>query len=139
MAANRNLKTLRLLSRVKAIIQNSQWLDLGEQLDVDWDKIEMAQWVAGCHHELEHWKTVGENPKIIAGIAFDHLREDPNYYRKLQRIEKDNTQKALHIAQELLPPLSSQEIEQLAKVTTQDVKEIHAKLEPAIRDLLDAD
>ena len=38
----------------------------------------------GIKHEMEHTK----NRKIAKEIAKDHLSEDPNYYKKLKKIEK---------------------------------------------------
>lgn len=45
----------------------------------------------GAHHEMEHqdvlsWDNVDDRTQVI-GIALDHLREDPQYYEKLERIE----------------------------------------------------
>ena len=38
----------------------------------------------GIKHEMEHTKDI----KIAKNIAKDHLTEDPNYYKKLKKIEK---------------------------------------------------
>lgn len=37
----------------------------------------------GFKVEIEHAKTVGGNPEIIAKIVLDHLAENPKYYEKL--------------------------------------------------------
>jgi hypothetical protein len=49
----------------------------------DFDKEQLK---VGIKHELEHTK----DPKIAAEIAMDHLSEDPDYYKKLSTIEKDD-------------------------------------------------
>jgi hypothetical protein len=38
----------------------------------------------GAKHELEHTK----KKKIAREIAMDHIGEDPDYYEKLEKIEK---------------------------------------------------
>lgn len=40
----------------------------------------------GCEHEMEHTA----DPDIACEIASDHLTEDPQYYSKLEKIEKDS-------------------------------------------------
>jgi hypothetical protein len=64
------------------------WLDIGQLLGVDFEKIDVRQWVIGCQHETEHSETVKGNKIIIARIAWDHLKEDPDYYKKLKAVEK---------------------------------------------------
>ena len=64
------------------------WLDIGEMLGVGYDDISSEQWARGCEHEMEeHFDTVGGDLVTIAKIALDHLRTDPDYYRKLEKIE----------------------------------------------------
>lgn len=51
------------------------------------------QIVKGARHEMEHqdvfsWDNVDDREQAI-GIALDHLREDPRYYEKLERIENN--------------------------------------------------
>ena len=36
--------------------------------------------------------------KIIENIASDHLKEDPNYYEKLERMEQDKDEKKKQLA-----------------------------------------
>lgn len=50
--------------------------------DQNFDPIQLE---IGIEHELEH---TGDR-NIAKNIAKDHLTEDPNYYRKIQKIEKD--------------------------------------------------
>lgn len=65
----------------------ADWIRVGNQLGVDFLTIDVAEWVKGCDHELEHWQTVNGNPMMIARIALDHLREDKNYYKKLEQMK----------------------------------------------------
>ncbi len=48
------------------------------------DDFDVEQLSVGTHHELEHTA----NRAMAMEIAMDHLAEDPNYYRKLKKIEK---------------------------------------------------
>lgn len=47
----------------------------------DFDPVQLNK---GIEVEMEHTK----NPKIAQEIAMDHLTEDPDYYKKLETIEK---------------------------------------------------
>ena len=49
--------------------------------DTDFDDKDLEH---GIKHEMEHTKDRG----IAKEIAKDHLSEDPNYYKKLKKIEK---------------------------------------------------
>lgn len=49
------------------------------------DKHSQDQLLKGFKVEIEHAKTVGGNPEIIAKIVLDHLKEDPKYYEKLSK------------------------------------------------------
>lgn len=57
------------------------------KLDFNKEKFSFADWIDGINHELEHKETVHESPGTIAKIALDHLKEDPQYYKKLAKIE----------------------------------------------------
>ena len=47
-------------------------------------EFDQEQLKIGIKHELEHTK----DEKIAKEIAKDHLTEDPNYYKKIKKIEK---------------------------------------------------
>ena len=49
--------------------------------DSDFDENQLK---IGIKHEMEHTN----NPKIAKEIAKDHLSEDPDYYKKLSKVEK---------------------------------------------------
>jgi hypothetical protein len=48
---------------------------------LDFDKTQLA---AGIKVEMEHT----DDAKVAEEIAMDHLKEDPDYYKKLKKIEK---------------------------------------------------
>lgn len=70
--------------KIKIKIKNKDLLPGGKgdnKPDSDFDPKELEN---GIQHEMEHTK----NRKIAKEIAKDHLSEDPNYYKKLKKIEK---------------------------------------------------
>jgi hypothetical protein len=69
---------------IKIIIKDKEKIKggLGDyRPDSDFD---IEQLRNGIKVEMEHTK----DPKIAKEIAKDHLSEDPNYYKKLKKIEK---------------------------------------------------
>jgi len=67
---------------------------IGEQLGIKWDKFDVEQFRMGLDVELEHG-TVDENtnvtnddPLITGKIALAHLNEFPDYYTRLEKMEK---------------------------------------------------
>jgi hypothetical protein len=65
---------------------------LGDKLGVDWKKVDLEQFRMGLEVEAEHddgsaLDVVG--PKTDLGkIALAHLKEFPDYYTRLKRMEK---------------------------------------------------
>jgi len=65
---------------------------LGDKLGVDWKKVDLEQFRMGLEVEAEHddgsaIDVVG--PKTDLGkIALAHLKEFPDYYTRLKRMEK---------------------------------------------------
>jgi len=68
---------------------------IGEQLDVDWKKIDFNEFKMGLSVELEHGlrdaKTnVTDNDlETTAKIALAHLNEYPDYYTRLEKLEEE--------------------------------------------------
>jgi len=48
-------------------------------------RISAKQLKIGTRHELEHT----DDPETAAQIAMDHLREIPDYYTRLQKMERE--------------------------------------------------
>jgi Protein of unknown function (DUF5661) len=72
------------MEKIKIIIKNSEKLKGGKgdnRPDSDFDEKDLQD---GIQHELEHTK----DRQVAKEIAKDHLSEDPNYYKKLKKIEK---------------------------------------------------
>ena len=68
---------------------------IGEQLGVKWDKFDLEQFRMGMEVELEHGlrdpaTNVTNNDSLTTGkIALAHLNEFPDYYTRLEKMEKE--------------------------------------------------
>jgi len=71
---------------------------LGTKLGIDWNKVDFEQFKKGYKVELEHGSkdtqtNVTNNDPIKTGkITWAHLKELPDYYNKLERVEKKANQ-----------------------------------------------
>ena len=68
---------------------------IGEKLGIKWNKFDVEQFKIGMDIELEHGKVneltnVTNNDPLLTGkIALAHLNEIPDYYDRLEKMEKD--------------------------------------------------
>ena len=68
---------------------------IGDEISVDWDKYDLEEFRIGLKIELEHGKhdlqtNVTDDDEIITGkIALAHLKEIPDYYTRLEKMEKE--------------------------------------------------
>lgn len=68
---------------------------IGEQLGVKWDKFNLEQFRMGMDIELEHGlvdphtNVSDDNPLTTGKIALAHLNEFPDYYTRLEKLEKE--------------------------------------------------
>ena len=68
---------------------------IGESLGIDWSKFDVEQYRMGLDVELEHGlvdphTNVTDDDSIITGkIALAHLNEFPDYYTRLEKMEKE--------------------------------------------------
>lgn len=69
--------------------------EIGDKLGIDWDKIPINEFTKGINVEFEHGirhpeTNVTGNDKILTGkIAWAHLMEFPDYYTRLEKMEKE--------------------------------------------------
>ncbi len=69
--------------------------EIGEQLNVDWSKFDVEQFRQGMNVELEHGTensvtNVTNDDHLMTGkIALAHLNEFPDYYTRLEKMEKE--------------------------------------------------
>jgi hypothetical protein len=74
---------------------NAEAKQIGETLDIDWSKFDIAQFRMGLDVELEHGKidqhtnVTNDDPIMTGKIALAHLNEIPDYYTRLDRMEKE--------------------------------------------------
>ncbi len=72
-------------------------LSIGTQLGIDWRLVDVEEFTAGLNVELEHGtrdpatNVTGDDPVLTGKIALAHLRELPDYYTRLARIEEGSS------------------------------------------------
>lgn len=68
---------------------------IGEQLRIDWQKFDVEQFRRGMDVELEHGtrdsntNVTNDDPLMTGKIALAHLNEFPDYYTRLDKLEKE--------------------------------------------------
>ncbi len=68
---------------------------IGEKLGLKWDKFDVEQFKKGMDVELEHGSrdsmtnVTNDDPLITGKIALAHLNEFPDYYDRLEKMEKE--------------------------------------------------
>ena len=68
---------------------------IGEKLGLKWDKFDVDQFRRGMDVELEHGSrdsltnVTNGDPLITGKIALAHLSEFPDYYDRLEKMEKE--------------------------------------------------
>jgi hypothetical protein len=67
---------------------------IGDDIGVDWDLVDLGEFLQGIKEEMEHGSEYGEATKVhnddfhtSARIAYAHLIEVPNYYTLLEELE----------------------------------------------------
>lgn len=69
--------------------------EIGEQLGIKWDKFDVDQFRRGMDVEMEHGlcdpntNVSNDDPLITGKIALAHLNEFPDYYDRLEKMEKE--------------------------------------------------
>ena len=69
--------------------------EIGERLGIDWSKFNIEQYKIGLDVELEHGlvdpqTNVTNDDQIVTGkIALAHLNEFPDYYTRLDEMERE--------------------------------------------------
>ena len=79
----------------KKVFSEEQAKEIGEKLDIKWDKFDVEQFRMGMDVELEHGtensvtNVTGDNILTTGKIALAHLNEFPDYYTRLDKMEKE--------------------------------------------------
>jgi hypothetical protein len=69
--------------------------EIGDKLGIKWDKFDVDQFRSGLDVELEHGlrspaTNVTSDDSLLTGkIALAHLNEFPDYYDRLEKLEKE--------------------------------------------------
>ena len=69
--------------------------EIGEDLGVTWDRFSVEQLRRGMDIELEHGlrdpatNVTNDDPLTTGKIALAHLNEFPDYYDRLEKLEKE--------------------------------------------------
>lgn len=72
--------------------------EVGDQIGVDWDRFDLEQFRAGMDVEYEHGThdpqtdVTGDDPVVTGKIALAHMKEFPDYYDRLRRMEQEAEQ-----------------------------------------------
>jgi len=68
---------------------------VGDRLGVDWKGVDVEQFLMGMEVELEHGardpetNVTGDDLLLTGKIAWAHLKEFPDYYDRLERMEEE--------------------------------------------------
>lgn len=68
---------------------------IGESLGIDWSAFDVEQFRMGLDVELEHGlhdpetNVTGNDPVLTGKIAYAHLKEFPDYYTRLAKMERE--------------------------------------------------
>jgi hypothetical protein len=68
---------------------------VGDELNIDWANFSLEQFRIGLHIELEHGlcdpetNVTGDNLLLTGKIALAHLKEIPDYYTRLEKMEDE--------------------------------------------------
>jgi len=68
---------------------------VGDAIGVDWDRFDLEQFRAGMDVEFEHGShdpqtnVTNDDPIVTGKIALAHMKEFPDYYERLERMEAE--------------------------------------------------
>jgi hypothetical protein len=72
--------------------------EIGDQIGVDWELVDLGEWIQGIKEETEHTGVLGgdataviEKGDLVASgrIAYEHILEVPDYYSRLEKMEHE--------------------------------------------------
>jgi Protein of unknown function (DUF5661) len=68
---------------------------VGDEIGVDWSRFDLEHFRAGMDVEFEHGShdpqtdVTGDDPILTGKIALAHMKEFPDYYERLERMEAE--------------------------------------------------
>ncbi|MDD4271184.1 MAG: hypothetical protein PHF50_00005 [Patescibacteria group bacterium] len=79
----------------KKFFTNEEAKKIGDEIGIDWDKIELEEFKQGLHVELEHGlvdaetNVTNDDLAMTGKIAWAHLNEFADYYTRLKKMEDE--------------------------------------------------
>lgn len=67
---------------------------LGKKIGIDFNTIRLQEFKKGLKVELEHADVTKKDPIKTAKIALAHLKELPDYYTRLAKMERNGKKKS---------------------------------------------
>jgi hypothetical protein len=73
---------------------------VGDAIGIDWSQFELEQFRFGMDVEFEHGShdpqtdVTGDDPILTGKIALAHMKEFPDYYERLERMEAEATRES---------------------------------------------
>jgi peroxiredoxin-like protein len=89
------LHEIKDITRLKTGFSLTEARKIGSRLGIDFEKYSLEEFKKGLEVELEHGKKIAEtnitddDVCLTAKIAWAHLHEIPDYYTRLEKMEKD--------------------------------------------------
>ena len=83
------------MTHTKNNFTSEQAKEIGEKLEIKWDKFDIEQFRHGMDIELEHGKVdsntddTNDDPILTGKIALAHLNEFADYYDRLDKMEEE--------------------------------------------------
>lgn len=76
-------------------VDGQQAKAIGDQLGISWEEVNIDEFKMGINVEFEHGirfpetNVTNDDPKLTGKIAWAHLKEFPDYYTRLEKMEKE--------------------------------------------------
>jgi hypothetical protein len=83
------------MSDHKRVFTDDDAKAIGDRIGIDWTEITLWEFARGLEVELEHGMELGadtnvtmDDPEMTGRIAHAHLKEFPDYYKRLDEMEE---------------------------------------------------
>lgn len=76
-------------------LTKSEAKTIGDQLGIDWNKVRLEEFSDGLNVEFEHGtrfpetNVTNDDTMLTGKIAWAHLKEFPDYYTRLEKMERE--------------------------------------------------
>lgn len=74
---------------------NEEAKKIGDAIGIDWNKVSLKEFTMGLSVELEHGShdpetnVINDDENLAGKIAWAHLKEIPDYYTRLAKMEQE--------------------------------------------------